>query len=173
MGELLLSGSIFCRGITTEVFLLIALLETVGVNPSILKWKSGWLITVSTTWPMSVMLYHPNTPVGPKNRVVLFLSIHIPHLLIDSATLRPQNIHSTEKRGRDARSLNMKVTFRSEFCCLIAPGVRSVSTQYLEEFCYLGISSNNVVCVLLALLFLHTFPLDDEAMVPCSLETAA
>lgn len=101
-----------------------------GANPSILKWKSRWLITVSSTWPLSVMLYHPRTPVGPQHMAVLFLSVHILHLLCVPATQRRQDIPFTEKRGKDIRSLNIKATFRSELCCL-------------------SVSNHNLVCVLL------------------------
>ena len=118
MAELLLSRSRFCREMTAEVFLPIAFLATGEANPPALKWKSGWLVTVSTTWPMSIMLYQPNTPRNPQHRMVLFLSIHIPPLSIDSAIQRPQDISSTEKRGRDVRRLHIKVTFKLEICCL-------------------------------------------------------
>ena len=118
MAELLLSRSRFCRQMTFEVFLSIARLAIGEVNPPALQWKSGWLITVSTTWPMSIMLYQPNTPRNTWHRMVLFLSIHIPPLSIDSAIQRPQDISSTEKRGRDVRRLHIKVTFTLEICCL-------------------------------------------------------
>ena len=103
---------------------------------------------------MSITLYQPNTPRNHQNRVVLFLSIHTPPLSIDSAIQRPQDISSTEKRGGDVRRLHIKVTFKSEICCL-------------------DISRHSLVCVPTARSFLLTFPVRDVAMAPCSPGTAA
>ena len=93
-------------------------------------------------------------PQEPQHRVMLFLSIHTPHLPIDPAIQRPQDISYTEQTGRDVRRLHIKVTFKSEICCLDTSG-------------------HSLVCVLMALFFLRTRPVHDVAMAPCSPGTAA
>lgn len=100
------------------------------------------------------MLYQPSTPRNPQHREVLFFSVHTPHLPVDPAIQRPQDMSSTEKTGRDVRRLHIKVTFKSEICCL-------------------DISSHRLACVPMALFFLRTLPVHDVAMAPCSPGTAA
>lgn len=57
--------------VTTEVFLIAALLTTKGVHSSVLKWKSGWWIILFILQPMSLMLHQLNTPVHSQHRVLL------------------------------------------------------------------------------------------------------
>lgn len=130
-----------------------ALLATREVNPPALKRKSGWLITLSTHMAHVNNVVLAWIPPGTPRTGWCCSSLFILPLFLLILLFKDPRIYPPLRREAGMWEDFIKVTFKSEICCL-------------------DISRHSLICVPRAWSFLLTFPVHDVAMAPCSPGTA-